>query len=52
MGGPHFCSMKVTEDVKKYAAEHATDQDLAIDRGLREKAAEFQQIKLEIYSEV
>ncbi len=22
IGGPHFCSMKITEDVRKYAAEH------------------------------
>jgi len=50
MCGPHFCSMKITEDVRKYAAENAIDEESAIDRGLREKAAEFQHSGAEIYS--
>jgi phosphomethylpyrimidine synthase len=41
MCGPKFCSMKITEDVRRYAAEQGwTDKD-AIDRGLDEKADEY-----------
>ena len=50
MCGPHFCSMKITEDVRKYAAENAIDTGDAIEQGLREKAAEFRQSGAEIYS--
>jgi phosphomethylpyrimidine synthase len=50
MCGPHFCSMKITEDVRKYAAEHAIDESAAIEHGMKEKAAEFQHIGAEIYS--
>src|SRR5436189_653019 len=50
MCGPHFCSMKITEDVRRYAAEHDIDEVTAIDHGLRQKAAEFQHSGAEIYS--
>ncbi len=50
MCGPHFCSMKITEDVRKYAAEHAIDENIAIEHGMKEKAAEFQHSGAEIYS--
>jgi phosphomethylpyrimidine synthase len=50
MCGPHFCSMKITEDVRKYAAEQAVDENTALERGLREKAAEFQHSGAELYS--
>ena len=50
MCGPHFCSMKITEDVRKYAAEHAIDESDAIEHGMKEKAAEFQHSGAEIYS--
>jgi phosphomethylpyrimidine synthase len=50
MCGPHFCSMKITEDVRKYAAEQGIDEASAIDAGLREKAEEFQENGAEIYS--
>jgi phosphomethylpyrimidine synthase len=41
MCGPKFCSMKITEDVRRYAAEQGlTDKD-AIDQGLDEKAVEY-----------
>jgi phosphomethylpyrimidine synthase len=50
MCGPHFCSMKITEDVRKYAAEHAIDESAAIEQGMKEKAAEFQHSGVEIYS--
>ena len=39
--GEGGCSMKITEDVRKYAAEHAIDESAAIEHGMKEKAAEF-----------
>jgi hypothetical protein len=42
--------VKITEDVRKYAAEHAIDESAAIERGMKEKAAEFQHSGAEIYS--
>jgi phosphomethylpyrimidine synthase len=41
MCGPQFCSMKITQDVRQYAAEHGLEPEKAIDAGLDEKAAEF-----------
>jgi phosphomethylpyrimidine synthase len=41
MCGPHFCSMKITQDVRKYAEEHGVDGSAAIELGLKEKSAEF-----------
>jgi phosphomethylpyrimidine synthase len=41
MCGPHFCSMKITEDVRKYAAEKGVAEQEAIARGLAEKSQEF-----------
>src|SRR5438270_1312274 len=50
MCGPHFCSMKITEDVRRYAKENAIAESEAIEHGLREKAAEFQHSGAGIYS--
>ncbi len=41
MCGPHFCSMRISQDVRAYAAERGLDSADAIEAGLREKAAEF-----------
>ena len=41
MCGPHFCSMKITQDVRKYAAEHELEAVEALEAGMREKSAEF-----------
>ncbi len=41
MCGPHFCSMKITEDVRKYADEQGLDPAKALEAGLEEKAREF-----------
>ncbi|TLY41747.1 MAG: phosphomethylpyrimidine synthase ThiC [Nitrospirae bacterium] len=49
MCGPHFCSMKITEDVRKYAEEKAVDEQTAIEVGMKEKAEEFKKAGLEIY---
>jgi phosphomethylpyrimidine synthase len=50
MCGPHFCSMKITEDVKKYAAQQGIEESVAVERGLRDKAEKFQHPGAEIYS--
>jgi phosphomethylpyrimidine synthase len=41
MCGPHFCSMKITQDVRDYAAEHGVDEAQALETGMAEKSAEF-----------
>jgi phosphomethylpyrimidine synthase len=41
MCGPHFCSMRITHDVRAYAQEVGLDETEAIEAGLRAKAAEF-----------
>ena len=49
MCGPHFCSMKITEDVRQYAEEKALDAQTALQIGMKEKAEEFKKTGLEIY---
>ena len=50
MCGPHFCSMKITEDVRKYAAEQGLAEAEAIKRGLEEKSKEFVEQGAEVYA--
>ncbi len=50
MCGPHFCSMKITEDVRKYAAEQGISDSEALEKGLDEKAAEFIEKGSEVYA--
>jgi phosphomethylpyrimidine synthase len=50
MCGPHFCSMKITQDVRDYAKEHGVDESVALDAGMAEKAAEFREQGGEIYT--
>jgi len=49
MCGPKFCSMKISQDVRDYAAQKQLDEDAALARGMQEKAAEFRQSGLKIY---
>jgi phosphomethylpyrimidine synthase len=49
MCGPHFCSMKITEDVRKYAAEHSLGTQEAIEIGMIEKSREFSEAGNELY---
>jgi phosphomethylpyrimidine synthase len=49
MCGPQFCSMRITEDVRRYAEEHGMQTTDAIEAGLREKASEFKKTGGEIY---
>ncbi|MEV0665930.1 phosphomethylpyrimidine synthase ThiC [Actinomadura luteofluorescens] len=41
MCGPHFCSMKITRDVRRFAAERGLDDEEGLAAGMREKAEEF-----------
>jgi len=53
MCGPQFCSMKISQDVREYAATRGIGEiDTAIERGLSDKAEEFRQQGAEIYSKI
>jgi phosphomethylpyrimidine synthase len=49
MCGPHFCSMKITEDVRRYAAEQAISEEEALAKGMEEKSKEFAEKGSEVY---
>ncbi|RRQ21603.1 phosphomethylpyrimidine synthase ThiC [Thiohalobacter thiocyanaticus] len=49
MCGPNFCSMKITQDVRDYAAKQGISEDEALEKGLEEKAVEFRKQGAEIY---
>ncbi|HSB11019.1 MAG TPA: phosphomethylpyrimidine synthase ThiC [Blastocatellia bacterium] len=51
MCGPHFCSMKITQEVRDYAAAHNVSEVVALESGLKEKSEEFKQAGAEIYIE-
>ncbi len=50
MCGPHFCSMKITQDVRDYAAKQGLDEREALAKGMEAKAVEFVKRGAEIYS--
>jgi phosphomethylpyrimidine synthase len=50
MCGPHFCSMKITQEVRDYAAAHNVSEVVALQSGLKEKSEEFKQAGAEIYT--
>jgi phosphomethylpyrimidine synthase len=50
MCGPHFCSMKITEDVRRYAAEQGIAAETALKQGLEAKAKEFVAKGAEVYA--
>ncbi|MBU1237059.1 MAG: phosphomethylpyrimidine synthase ThiC [Gammaproteobacteria bacterium] len=49
MCGPHFCSMKISQDVREYAASHHLSEQAALEEGMKEKAVEFVKAGAEIY---
>jgi phosphomethylpyrimidine synthase len=51
MCGPHFCSMKITQEVRDYAAQQGVGEDVVLEEGLRAKAQEFRDKGAEIYIE-
>jgi phosphomethylpyrimidine synthase len=50
MCGPHFCSMKITQDVRDFAARHGVSEGEALARGMESKAVEFVRKGGELYS--
>ena len=52
MCGPHFCSMKISEDVRQYARENGYEEtEDALEAGMEQKAKEFVEAGSEIYSQ-
>lgn len=49
MCGPHFCSMKITQDVRDYAREKGLDDGEVIEKGMEEMSEEFKKAGSEIY---
>ncbi|OGI46885.1 MAG: phosphomethylpyrimidine synthase ThiC [Candidatus Muproteobacteria bacterium RIFCSPHIGHO2_01_FULL_65_16] len=49
MCGPQFCSMKITQEVRDYAAGQRLSEEEALKKGMEEKAAEFVQQGVEVY---
>jgi len=50
MCGPKFCSMRISQDIRDYAAEHGVGEEHAIELGLKEKAAEFVAAGASVYA--
>jgi phosphomethylpyrimidine synthase len=49
MCGPHFCSMKITQDVRDFAVSQGLTFDQALEKGMERKAAEFVASGAEVY---
>ena len=49
MCGPHFCSMKITQDVRDYAATQGVSEQEALMKGMEQKSVEFVQQGASIY---
>ncbi len=49
MCGPHFCSMRITEDVRKFAEEHGYGETEAIAKGMEERSQAFVEQGAEVY---
>ncbi len=49
MCGPQFCSMKITQDVRDYAAKVGADEQKALEKGMAEKSDEFRKTGAELY---
>jgi len=52
MCGPHFCSMKITQEVREYAAASGVAEGAALEKGMEEKAIEFVRGGARLYREV
>ena len=52
MCGPHFCSMKITQDVRDYADKLGVDEQEALQKGMQEKSIEFVKKGSEVYQKV
>ncbi len=52
MCGPKFCAMRITEEVRAYAAQHGVEEAEVLQVGLADKAAEFRKGGAEVYRPV
>jgi phosphomethylpyrimidine synthase len=52
MCGPHFCSMRITQDVRDYARTHHLSEEEALEKGMEEKSTEFLQTGAQVYQKV
>jgi phosphomethylpyrimidine synthase len=52
MCGPHFCSMKITQEVRDYAEKEGVSEHAALKKGMDVKAVEFVKKGAEIYQQV
>ena len=52
MCGPHFCSMKITQEVREFAAQQGVDEAAALAKGMEVKSVEFVKAGAEVYSKV
>lgn len=49
MCGPHFCSMKITQEVRDFAEQQGLEEKDALEKGMKEKAEEFKEKGADIY---
>jgi phosphomethylpyrimidine synthase len=52
MCGPHFCSMKITQEVREFALAQGLSEEQALARGMEEKSIEFVRTGAEVYHKV
>jgi len=52
MCGPHFCSMKITQDVRAYAEEHGFSEQTVLQQGMESKAIEFVHSGSKLYDKI
>ncbi|NTV94289.1 MAG: phosphomethylpyrimidine synthase ThiC [Thiobacillus sp.] len=52
MCGPHFCSMKITQDVRDFAAKQGISENEALEKGMETKSVEFVKTGAEVYRKV
>ena len=52
MCGPHFCSMKITQDVREYAQKKGLETEAALQVGMDEKSREFRESGSKIYQKI
>ena len=52
MCGPHFCSMKISQDVRDYARKKGLSESEALDVGMEDKSTQFREEGASLYSKV
>ena len=52
MCGPHFCSRKISQDVRDYATKKGISDTEALEKGMEEKSIEFVKKGAEVYQKI